>query len=195
MLRTGQADLLVGGLPHTRAAELGLDFSLTTYVAGEGLMVQAGTSVTDVIDLSGHRVAVVSGSESGETLLAAAQAAGVSLTVLPQPTLETAIALLAEGQVIAVAGDRADLLGPAYATPGLGVLPLRLTQVPLALGLPPGDSDFRDLVNLTLQALKVEGQFDAFYVAWFDDAPVMMEVWPGVPYRPLRLEIAVPQEG
>ncbi len=195
MLRTGQADLLVGGLPHTRAAEQGLDFSLTTYVAGEGLMVQAGTVVTDVIHLSGHRVAVVSGSESGETLLAAAEAAGVSVTASPQPTVEAAIALLAQGQVIAVAGDRADLLGPAYATQGLGVLPLRLTEVPLALGLPPGDSDFRDLVNLTLQALKAEGQFDAFYVAWFDDAPVMMEIWPGVPYRPLRLEIAAPQEG
>jgi ABC-type amino acid transport substrate-binding protein len=41
MLRAGQVDLLVGGLVHSRAAELELDFSLTTYVAGEGLLVQA----------------------------------------------------------------------------------------------------------------------------------------------------------
>jgi len=110
--------------------------------------------------------------------------------VLPQPTLEAAITLLEEGQVVAIAGERADLLGPAYAAPGLGVLPLRLTQVPLALGLPPGDSAFRDLVNLTLQTMKTEGQFDAAYAAWFDDASPVLEVWPGVPYRTLRLESA-----
>ena len=194
MLRTGQADLLVGGLPHTRAAELELDFSLTTYVAGEGLLVRAGTPITDVTSLNGQQVAVVEGSGSREVLLAAAREAGVSLTVLPRPTLEAAIALLEEGYVVAVAGERADLLGPAYATPGLGVLPLRLTQVPLALGLPPGDSAFRDLVNLTLQAMKAEGQFDALYATWFDDAPPALEAWPGAPYRALRLEITAPEE-
>jgi len=203
MLRAGQADLLVGGLAHTRVAELELDFSLTTYVAGEGLLVRAGTPITDVTNLGGQQVAVVEGSESREVLLAAARDAGVSLTVLPKPTLEAAIALLEEGQVVAVAGERADLLlalsraegGPAYATPGLGVLPLRLTRVPLALGLPPGDSAFRDLVNLTLQAMKAEGQFDALYALWFDDTPPALEVWPGAPYRTLRLEIAAPEEG
>jgi polar amino acid transport system substrate-binding protein len=195
MLHTGQADLLVGGLAHTRAAELELDFSLTTYVAGEGLMVRAGTPITGVIDLSGQSVAVLDGSGSREVWLAAAQGAGVSLMVLPQPTLEAAVALLQEGQVVAVAGDRANLLGPAYATPGLGVLPLRLTQIPLALGLPPGDSAFRDLVNLTLQAMRAEGQFGALYATWFDDAPPPLEAWPGVPYRALRLAVTAPEGG
>ncbi len=190
MLRAGRVDLLVGGLVHSRAAELELDFSLTTYVAGEGLLVQAGTPITDIRSLGGRQVAVVTGSASREVILAAAQNAGVSLTVLPQPTLEAAIASLAAGQVMAVAGERADLLGPAYATPGLGVLPLRLTRAPLALGLLPGDSAFRDLVNLTLQAMEAEGQFDALYASWFDDAPPSLKVWPGAPYRTLRLETA-----
>jgi len=191
MLLTGQADLLVGRLAHTRAAELELDLSLTTYVAGEGLLVREETLITDVTDLSGQRVAVVSGSESREVLLAAAQGAAVSLTVLLQPTLEAAIALLEEGQVVAVCGERTDLLRLAYATPGLAVLPLRLTQVPLALGLQSGDSAFRDLVNLTLQTMKAAGQFDALYATWFDDTPPALEVWPGVPYRVLRLEVTV----
>jgi ABC-type amino acid transport substrate-binding protein len=143
------------------------------------------------MSLDGQQVAVVEGTPSREVLLAAAQAAGVSLVVLPQPTLESAIGLLEAGQVAAVAGERADLLGPAYAVPGLGVLPVRLTQVPLALALPPGDSAFRDLVNLTLQAMKAEGEFDALYTAWFDDVPPALEFWPGAPYRALRLEVTV----
>ncbi|MBE9508183.1 MAG: transporter substrate-binding domain-containing protein, partial [Chloroflexi bacterium] len=156
MLRTGQADLLVGGLAHTRAAELELDFGLTTYVAGEGLLIRAGAPITSLTSLSGQQVAVIEGSGSREILLAAAQDAGVSLTVMPQSTLEAAIALLEEGQVAAVAGERTDLL-LALSGADLGVLSLRLTEVPLALGLPPGDSAFRDLVNLTLQTMKAEG--------------------------------------
>jgi ABC-type amino acid transport substrate-binding protein len=98
--------------------------------------------------------------------------------------------LLQQGQVAAVAGERSVLLGPAYATPGLGLLPLRLTQVPLALGLPPGDSAFRDLVNLTLQAMKAGGQLDGLYGAWFTDGPLPLGMWPGAPYRSLRLEVS-----
>ena len=189
MLRAGQVDLLIGGLAHTRAAELEMDFSLTTYVAGEGLLVWAGTPVTDLLDLNGQPVAVVEGSQ--EVLQAAADAAGVRLTLMPRPSVESAISLLEGGYAVAVVGDRADLLGPAYATPGMGVLPLRLAHLPLALGLPPGDSAFRDLVNLTLQAMKAEGEFDALYTTWFDDDPPVLESWPGAPYRALRLETTV----
>ena len=187
LLRTGQADMLIGGLSHTRAAEMKLDFSLTTYVAGMGLMVQAGTPITDLVSLSGRQVAVIEGSGAREKLLAVGREAGISLVVLPQPSLEEAAALLQQGQVAAVAGDRAEMLGIAYATQGLGVLPLRLTRVPLAIGLPPGDSAFRDLVNLTLQAMKADGQFDNLYTTWFDDTPPPWNLWPGAPYRELRL--------
>ena len=189
MLRTGQADMLLGAMAHTRAAELASDFSLTTYVGGEGLLLWAGTPITDVTSLRGQQVAVVEGSGCREVLLAAAQERGISVTVLPQPALEAAIAMLQEGQVVAVAGERAVLLGPAYLTEGLGVLPLRLTEVPMALALPPGDSAFRDLVNLTLQAMKADGEFDGLYTAWFDDWSPAMETWPGVPYRALRLQV------
>jgi polar amino acid transport system substrate-binding protein len=186
-LRNGQANLLIGGLTHTRAAELEIDFSLTTYVAGEGLMVLAGTVITDLNSLDGQQVAVVRGSGSDEVLMAAAKDAGISVATLSQPNLEAAIAALQEGQVIAIAGDRADLLGPSYAIEGVGVLPLRLTQVPLALGLPPGDSSFRDLVNMTLLAMKTDRQFGTIYSTWFDDTPVALEEWPGPPYRNLSL--------
>jgi ABC-type amino acid transport substrate-binding protein len=150
-------------------------------------MVLAGTVITDLNSLDGQQVAVVRGSGSDEVLMAAAKDAGISVATLSQPSLEAAIAALQEGQVIAIAGDRADLLGPSYAIEGVGVLPLRLTQVPLALGLPPGDSAFRDLVNMTLLAMKADRQFGTIYSTWFDDTPVALEEWPGSPYRTLSL--------
>jgi ABC-type amino acid transport substrate-binding protein len=194
MVRSGQADLLIGGLRHTRAAELELDFSLTTYWAGEGFLVWAGTPITDLMDLNSQPVAVIESSQP--TLDRAVAERGVQLTMMPQPTLESAIALLEAGYVVAVVGDRADMLGRAYATPGMGILPLRLSHIPLALAIPPGDSNFRDLVNLTLHAMKTDGELDSLYAVWFDDSPPAMEAWPGAPSQPLRLTLgqAPPEE-
>ena len=171
---------------------MAMDFGPTVYTAGEGLMVRTGETLTGIDGLNGQQVAVVEGSGSREILLTAAQEAGISVTVLPQATLEDAIALLEGGQVIAVAGERADMLGPSYERSGVDVLPLRLTRVPLAMGLPEGDSAFRDMINLTMQAMRAEGQFDALFSIWFDDAPPAWEVWPGTPYRDLRIEITTP---
>ncbi len=193
MIRAGQADLLIGGVVHDRAAEIQMDFSLTTYWAGEGLMVWAGTPITDVRDLDRQPVAVLEGSQ--EILEAAAEEAGVHPTVMPQPTLAAALGLLEGGYALAIVGDRADMLGLAYATEGLGVLPLRLAHVPLALALPPGDSAFRDLVNLTLLEMKADGELDTLYATWFDDAPPALESWPGIPYRPLWIELPAASGG
>ncbi|HID88620.1 MAG TPA: transporter substrate-binding domain-containing protein [Anaerolineae bacterium] len=187
MLRNGEADLLIGAVPHTQEAELSIDFSLTIYVAGESMMVQAGSAVEGIAGLDGQQVAVVSGSGSVDVLRRVAQDLQVFPVIVPKATLEEAIAALEGGEVVAVVGERTELLGPAYATPGLGVTALRLTQVPLALGLPPGDSAFRDLVNLTLQAMVRDGTFAAIYGEWFDDPPPEIERWPGSPVQPLRL--------
>ena len=190
MVTSGGADLLIGAVPHTREAERQADFGLTIYVAGEGLMVRAGTTVDDVTALDGQQVAAVAGTGSSDTLQQVAQVAQVSLVILTKPTLEDALAALESGEVVAVVGDRADLLGPAYATPGIGVTADRLTRVPLAFALPPGDSSFRDLVNLTLQAMDREGTLNAVYEQWFDDGPFELEEWPGE--SGVLLRIAVP---
>lgn len=185
MVRTGQADMLIGGVHHTRAAELEIDFSLTTYWAGDSIMAWAGTPITSLYSLQGQPVAVVESSLAA--VQQAAQEMGIQMTTISQPSASSALGLLEGGYAIAVIGDRADLLGPAYATPGVAVFPWRLNHKPLALGLPPGNSAFRDLVNLTLLAMKAEGELDALYYTWFDDPAPTLESWPGIPTHPLRL--------
>jgi len=186
----GGADLLIGAVVHTREAELEVDFGLTTYVAGVGLMVRAGTPLGGIAGLEGQTVAAVAGSDGADVLWQVAQTAQVSLVILAKASLEEAIAALEAGEVVAVVGERADLLGPAYATPGVGVTADRLTRVPLAFALPPGDSAFRDLVNLTLQAMGREGLLAAVYGEWFDDDPPQLPPWPGEPAYPLRIVLA-----
>ncbi|MBN1954432.1 MAG: transporter substrate-binding domain-containing protein, partial [Anaerolineae bacterium] len=190
MVTNGEADMLIGALAHTREMELQADFSLTTYVGGEGIMIQAGTPLEGIASLNGQTVAVVQGSDSAEVLRQASEGARIVLTILPQPTLEEALAALAAGEAMAVVGQRVDLLGPAYLTPGVGLTAHRLTRVPIGLVLPPGDSHFRDRVNLTLQALQWDGTLPAVYWQWFDDDPPQMPPWPGEPTQPLHITLS-----
>ena len=188
-LLPGQADLFVGGVAHTRAAEMRMDFSTATYLGGSGLLVQSGTEITELADLDGREVAVVQGDKMGDALLSAAESAGIAVAVLAQPSLPTAVTLLQGGRVAAIAAERTDLLVLSNQSPELDLLSQRLNVVPIGLGLPPGDSSFRDLVNLTLQRMQSEGRLDAIYAAWFGEPRPPMENWPGVPYRALRLEV------
>ena len=77
----------------------------------------------------------------------------------------------------------------AYANPGFLVLDDRLTSRPIGLGLRQNDAAFRELLDLTLQEMAAAGRFAALYDDWFGtDPPYAVEIWPGVPYRPLRIE-------
>ncbi|MEZ4622335.1 MAG: transporter substrate-binding domain-containing protein [Caldilineaceae bacterium] len=56
-----------------------------------------------------------------------------------------------------------------------------LDTAPYSFGLPGGDSYFNNLVNATLQQLKVSGIYDELYHKWFgaESAPFALEVFPG----------------
>ena len=192
MVSSGEVDMMIGLVPHTRETELQVDFSLTTYVAGEGLMVNVNTAPTDLTQLDGQSVATVLGTNSADVLQQVGQALGISVVAFPKGSLEEAISALEAGEVLAVVGERTDMLAPAYAIPGMSVTSDRLTEAPIAIALPPGDSELRDLVNLTLQSMYQEGQFAAIYAEWFDDGPPRFEPWPGAPTRPLRIDV-IPQ--
>ncbi len=192
MVASGAADMLIGVIPHTREMELQVDTSLPIYTAGEGLLVADDAAPAGLAGLNGQTVAVVEGTASADTLNWLAQQAGIALTVVPKASLEEALAALQAGEVLAVAMERTEMLGLAYATPGVYVTDERLTAVPLVIALPPGDSAFRDRVNLTLQAMNWDGEFAVLYGAWFDDEPPAFPPWPGEPTYPLQITIAAP---
>jgi ABC-type amino acid transport substrate-binding protein len=188
MVSMGEAHLLIGAIPRTQDGELEVDYSLTTYVAGEGLMTRVGV-VGGVADLDGQSVAVVEGTGSADGLRWVGRETGISVIVLSKPNLESALEALQNEEVAGVVGERIDLLWPAYGVPGVTVTADRLTWTPLALALPPGDSDFRDLVNLTLQGMARDGELASIYGNWFDDQPPELEPWPGEPAHALRIEV------
>lgn len=187
-LQAGQIDLLAARLPHTLSRDDEIDFSHTIYQGGIGLLVSAASEISDSEGLNGGTVAVSSGGIVADVVQQAAADAGIIVSIQPVNEVSAALAGVAEGRFRAYADWRSDLLNLAYTNSGFLVLDDRLTRRPIALGLRPNDSAFRDLANLTLQELAAEGRFAALYDDWFGtDPPYAVEIWPGTPYRPLEL--------
>jgi polar amino acid transport system substrate-binding protein len=188
-LKAGQIDLLAARLPHTQRREDEIDFSRTIYQGGIGLLVNAASETRGLTGLNGGTVAVLGGDEAAEVVQRAAAQAGISIAIQPIGSADEALAGVAEGRFDGYADWREELLRLAYANSGFLVLDDRLTSRPIALGLRQNDAAFWDLLDLTLQEMAADGRFAALYDDWFGtDPPYTIEVWPGVPYRPLKIE-------
>jgi ABC-type amino acid transport substrate-binding protein len=187
-LQAGQIDLLAAHIPHTLPRDDEIDFSLTIYQDGLGLLVSAESGINLLGDLNSGRVAMPAGGFVADALQRAIAKASLGVSLQTVNGANTALTGLAEGRFRAYGNWRSELLNLAYTNQGFLVLDERLTRRPIALGLRQNDAAFRDLVDFTLQALAAEGRFAALYDDWFGtDPPYLVEIWPGTPYRSLRL--------
>jgi ABC-type amino acid transport substrate-binding protein len=190
-LQSGQIDLLAARLPHTLPRDDEIDFTQTIYQGGIGFLVAAESGVSAIGGLNGGTVAVPNDGITGDVIQRAAARAGIAVSVQAASDASAALAGVAEGRYRAYGGWRSELLILAYTNSGFLVLDERLTDRPIALGLRQNDGAFRDLVNLTLQAVAADGRFAAAYAGWFGtDPPFAVEVWPGAPFRSLKLNPA-----
>ncbi len=189
-LQAGEVDLLLGGWIHTQEAEQQVDFSRTLLNDGVSLLSPTGVPVEGLADLGGQPVGVIAGTVGAAELPELSQQAGVGLNPLTYPDRESAVAALQQGEIAALAAERRILLDPFYRIGGFYLPDARLTYRPVAFILPRGDSDFRDLVNLTLATMHADGSFAELYRTWFDDPVPDLGPWPGAPTISLTLRAA-----
>ncbi len=188
-LENGELDLLIGGWVHTSEAEAQVSFSHTLLDDGVSLLSLETAPVDSLAALAGQAVGVIQGTAGAAALPAISQQTGVALNLNTYPDLDTAVAALQGGTVAALLAERRLLLDPFYRVGGFYLPDERLTSRPIAYVLPRGDSDFRDLLNLTLASMYANGSFDELYRVWFDDPLPEPVLWPGEPLIPLTLRV------
>jgi aspartate/glutamate/glutamine transport system substrate-binding protein len=184
-LAEGGVDMLIGNWIHTREAELQVDFSLQIIDDGVSIFSRAAAPVADLAALGGRPVGVLAGSEGERVLPGLAQTAGVGLTTVRYLDAPTALTGLQQGEVAAVVSERRAFLEILFTQAGYAMTDQRYTYRPVGIVLPQGDSVYRDLVNLTLAALQVDGTYQELYSVWFDDSVPTLDVLPGHPAVPL----------
>ncbi len=180
-------DLAIGDVAQTQAGERLMDHSIPVYVSGLSVATLNTAGVIDLTSLNSARVGFVQETTDTAALEAAKRARGVNFLNVPFPDLLTALGALREGQIQGVAAERVTLLALARVSGDITVLVDRLNAMPIAIAVPTQDSALRDLVNLTLQEMVSDGTFAAIYRRWFDDAPPVVELWPGEATRDTAL--------
>ena len=185
-LQSGQIDLAVASMNHTRKREQAIDFSESYFWGDQTFLVQKG-KYQKLQDLFGKTVAMNKGSSAidGWKKWAAAHG-GQAGQIAEFGDKQEALQALKSGAVEGYGEDNIPLLGLASGDPNLVLVPGGFNPVHYGIGVPENDSRWCDQINFILQDMFADGTFQTIYERWFGaktstpwplqpDAP---ELWP-----------------
>lgn len=172
LLMAGQVDLIAAALPLTWANRVLIDFSQSYFLDGQSVVTRANSPIQTLADLDQQVVAVIGGVESAQELvtLAADTTDTFAPTLLPFQELRLAEQALLAGQVDALIGSSVALSQTVQTTLDLKLASAYFMRQPYAIGIPQFDTELRDQVNLTLQAMQTDGVYATLYERWFANA-------------------------
>lgn len=156
-LQTGEVDVLIRNTTWTltRDADLGLDFTVTTFYDGQGYMVR-GDEFSSVEELDGATICVTSGTTTEANLADDFARRGLEFT--PNVFSETSDThtTFVEGACDAQTSDKSQLAGLRAASENpeeMVILPDTISKEPLGPVVRANDSDWRDAVMWTVFAM------------------------------------------
>ena len=164
----GQADLECGASTVTLSRMKEVDFSNFIFVESTGIAVSASAAVNRLQDLSGKKIAVISGTSNEKAMVAKNQELKLNATLVPVKDRDEAVNALESGRVDAFASDKLLLYGAEFKNPqALRALPDDLSIEPYAIVLPRGDWELRLAVNTALAELYKSGDAQKIFGVWF----------------------------
>jgi ABC-type amino acid transport substrate-binding protein len=165
-VRKRQVDLECSTTTWTLSRQQLVDFSLITFVDGGSLLVKSDAELARLSDLKDKRIAVIGGTTTERTL----QKSPLGAELVKVTTRDEGLALLREGQVVALASDRTALIGVVVMNRGGGgnykLLDQDFSIEQYALMLPRGDHDWRLAVNRQLARVYRSGEIQDIYARW-----------------------------
>ena len=169
-LQQGRVDVLAASLTHNKEREGQIDFSLTTFVTGQKVLVKTSSGITDVPQLAGKRVLTVKGGTQEPNIRKAVP----NVDVVTFETTQQAFLALQQGKGVGYVNDEASLvndfakLGPAKKD--YAILPTNISTEPLALGIKKGEPALKAAIDGELRELETSGAADKLFVKWYGPA-------------------------
>lgn len=169
-LQQGRVDLLAASLTHNKERESQIDFSLTTFVTGQKVLVKAGSGIKDVPDLAGKKVLTVKGGTQEPNIRKAVP----NVDVVTFETTQQAFLALQQGKGAGYVNDEASLVNDhaklGAARKDYTILPTSISVEPLALGIRKGEKGLKALVDGVLRELESSGAAEKLFVKWYGPA-------------------------
>jgi polar amino acid transport system substrate-binding protein len=166
-LQQGRVDILAAALTHTKEREAVVDFSITTFLTGQKVMVRKDSGITQVSQLAGKRVTTVKGGTQEPNMRKAVP----GVQVVTFETAPAAFVALQQRKAVGFVNDEVSLhdafgkLGPAQKD--YVILPQSISTEALAIGIKKGETPLKTLVDSTLTELEKSGEAEKLFIKWF----------------------------
>lgn len=166
-LQQGRIDILTVSLTHNKEREALIDFSLSTFITGQKVLVKKSSNITSIAQLAGKKVLTVKGGTQEPNLKKAVPDADV---ITYETTVQAYLALQ-QGKGVGYVDDEASLLNN-YAKLGASqkdylVLPQNLSVEALAIGIRKGEIGVKTLIDAELRDLEKSGEAQKLFVKWY----------------------------
>lgn len=166
-LQQGRVDILAAALTHTREREAVIDFSLTTFVTGQRVMVRKDSGITRLAQLAGKKVVTVRGGTQEPNIRRVVP----NVEVVTFETAPQAFVALQQRKAVGFVNDEVSLLD-AYAKLGPAqrnfvLLEQNISTEALALGLRKNEPAFKKVVDDTLRELEKSGEAERLFMHWY----------------------------
>jgi len=161
----GEVDVVVRTFTATCQRWEDINFSATYFEAGQRLLVERGSAVKTLDDLSGEHVCAAKGSTSIKTI-AGHEAEPVPVQV---ENWSDCLVMLQQGQVAAVSTDNVILAGMAAQDPNLTMVGPTFSPEPYGIGIPKGNEDMVRFVNGVLEQSIASGDWARSYDKWLGE--------------------------
>ena len=162
LLVDGTIDLILSTMTITEERDLEIDFSEPYYVANGDVLVAGDSDIQSLDDLNGQRVCTALGSTYAETIEKEAPDADLRLVDLYSECLDQ----IQTGAVDAVSTDNVILTGMVIQDDTLQLLGLDYTTEPYGIGIPEGDTAFKEFVDESLAEYIDSGAWQESYDEW-----------------------------
>jgi ABC-type amino acid transport substrate-binding protein len=190
MVETGKVDIECGTTTASLSRQEKVDFSLMTFVDGGGFLIRSDSTLRNLSDLTGKRVAVIPGTTTQTALAKFLKEEFINVEQVPVKDHVEGRTALENGTVEAYASDSGILVGIAVTAADpkrFSLVEGRFSYEPYGFMMRRNDPAFRLAVNRALAALYRSGDILAIYDRWFGsfgkpgDAIVAMYMLNGLP--------------
>jgi glutamate/aspartate transport system substrate-binding protein len=166
---SGKTDLECGSSTVTLGRMKEVDFSNIIFVESTGVVVSRASNIQKVADLSGKKIAVISGTTNQRAVADRSQRDNLNIALVTVTNSDEGLAALEGGKVDGYASDKLLLVGNRMKNPAdYLLLPDDLSIEAYGIALPRGDWTLRLAVNTGLAQIYRSGQILEIYRRWFD---------------------------
>lgn len=166
-LQQGRVDILAAALTHTKEREAVIDFSLSTFVTGQKVLVRKDSGITQLSQLAGKKVVTVKGGTQEPNIRKAVP----NVDVVTFETAPQAFVALQQRKGAGFVNDEISLLN-AYGKLGTAqrnyaILQQNISTEVLALGLKKGEKALKAQTDAALRNLEKSGEAAKMFFKWF----------------------------